>query len=254
MSSEYTNKVPHNVLKSHVSKTNPKSTAALWNMAQYRKLGLALKKDPKANMIDLLSTKYPKQLESFKSSSSLVREIDPALPGPIPQCTHSLHISDLRFKLASTDPCTVVRELSTEVKGLLNLGNLTEAVIDLLHRGNILFQQPYVMVLKIGEAIAVKINHAVVTAEYRSLYYLEQHLPTFLAPRAHGLLRINSYSLLFTSFVPGVELEKAWPQMDEEEKPDISSDLNQALSLLRAIPFPYGTLYGGVSGEGCKDL
>lgn len=246
--------MPHDVLKSRVSKTGPNSSAALWNMAQYHKLGLALKKDPEASMIDILSTTYPKQLKSFTSLGSIVRKHDPTLPGPIPQITYSLHISDPRLRFAPTDPCTVVHELSTEVKGLLNPGNLTEAIIELLHRGDILFQQPYATVLKIGEAIAVKINHADVTTEHRSLCYLEQHLPAFPAPRAHGLLRINSYSLLFTSFVPGVELEKAWPQMDEEEKRALCNDLDQVLALLRTIPFPPGTPYGGVGGEGCTEL
>ncbi|KAM0361989.1 hypothetical protein ACHAPK_011585, partial [Fusarium culmorum] len=164
------------------------------------------------------------------------------------------YISDPRSKLVTTEPFTIIHELSAEVKQLLNPGDLSEALLDLLHRGDILFQTAYVMVLKIGESIVVKITQADTSTEYRSLCYLQQHLPIFPAPRAHGLLQLGAYNLLFTSFIPGTELEKAWPQMDEVEKRAVCSNLDEVISLLRSIPFSHGTPFGGVGGEGCKDI
>ncbi|PTD02062.1 hypothetical protein FCULG_00012976 [Fusarium culmorum] len=233
MSSENNSKALRNISESRVAKTNSASAAAKWNKAQYHRLGLALKKDPEANMIDMLSTDYPKKLQSFKSSSKGSSRCQP--DGDLS------YISDPRSKLVTTEPFTIIHELSAEVKQLLNPGDLSKALLDLLHRGDILFQTACVMVLKIGESIVVKITQADTSTEYRSLCYLQQHLPIFPAPRAHGLLQLGAYNLLFTSFIPGTELEKAWPQMDEVEKRAVCSNLDEVISLLRSIPFSHGT-------------
>ncbi|EXK80873.1 hypothetical protein FOQG_14645 [Fusarium oxysporum f. sp. raphani 54005] len=243
MSGENYSESLRSTLKSRVSKAQSQSTAAQWNMAQYHKLGIALKKDPEASIVDLLSRSYPKQLKSLKDSSSS-------------RCTQNAHLptGDARSRLVATEPCTILRNLSTEVQELLNSGSLSEALLEVLNQGDILFQTACVMVLKIGESIVVKMTQADTLTEYHSLCYLQQHLPTFPAPRPHGLLQFNGYNFLFMAFIPGIDLEKAWPQLGDDEKQAVSGDLDELFSLLRSIPFSNGTPFGGVSGEGCKDI
>ncbi|PTD02484.1 hypothetical protein FCULG_00012841 [Fusarium culmorum] len=155
--------------------------------SQYHRLGLALKKDPEANMIDMLSTDYPKKLQSFKSSTPGSSRCQP--DGDLS------YISDPRSKLVTTEPFTIIHELSAEVKQLLNPGDLSKALLDLLHRGDILFQTACVMVLKIGMA-----------SNGRS--------------REAGCLQ-------------------------QSRRSHLSSQVN---------PFLHGTPFGGVGGEGCKDI
>ncbi|KAF9767787.1 hypothetical protein IL306_015007 [Fusarium sp. DS 682] len=244
MSSENRNESLCPPLKSRVNKTKPLSAAAQWNMAQYRKLGIALKKDPEANIIDLLSAAYPKRLKSYKHSSSSPCTQNIQLPGA----------NDPRSKLVATEPCTIIHELSAEVQELLDSGNLSEALLELLYQGDILFQTPCTVVLKIGESIVVKMTQVDTLTEYRSLCYLQQHLPAFPAPRPHGLLRFNNHNFLFTTFIAGIDLEKAWPRLQEDDKRAVRSDLDELFSHLRSIPFSHDTPFGGVGGEGCKDL
>ncbi|KPA36612.1 arabinan endo- -alpha-l-arabinosidase a protein [Fusarium langsethiae] len=244
MSSEKSSESHCRTLKSRVSKTKLQSTAAQWNMAQYRKLGAALKKDPEASIVDLLSTTYPKRLKSLKFSSSS-------------RCIQNAHLpytNDVRSKLVATEPCTIIHDLSAEVQELFNSGNLSESLLELLYKGDILFQTACVMVLKIGGSIAVKMTQADTLTEYHSLCYLQQHLPAFPAPRPHGLLQLNGYNFLFMTFIPGIDLENAWPGLEADEKQAVCDDLGELFSLLRSIPFSHGTPFGGVGGEGCKDI
>ncbi|KAH7120129.1 kinase-like domain-containing protein [Dactylonectria estremocensis] len=230
--------------KSRVRKVGYQTTAAKWNMAMYRKLGVALRKDPEADLIDLLSSTYSKQLRSYKSRT------------PSQQIPETIGNKDLRSRLATTNPCTVIYELSAEVQDLLRSSNLSEALIKLLHQSDILYGTNCAtsMVLKISTTIAVKITHAEAITEYHSLSHLQEHLPTFPAPRPHGLLRFCGFNFLFMTFVPGIDLEKAWPQLDETQKAAISSQLDALFSELRSLPLSDGAPLGDIQGKGCKDI
>lgn len=61
------------------------------------------------------------------------------------------------------------------------------------------------------------------------------------------------FCLLFTTFIRGLNLEKAWPRLDDVQKRNIGRQLNDFFSELRSLPFPAGMLLGGARGEGCKD-
>ncbi|KAH7108679.1 hypothetical protein B0J13DRAFT_591343 [Dactylonectria estremocensis] len=206
--------------KSRVRQVGYQTTAAKWNMAMYRKLGVALRKDPEADLIDLLSSTYSKQLRSYKSRKTIGNK-------------------DLRSRLATTNPCTVIYELSAEVQDLLRSSNLSEALIKLLHQSDILYGTNCAtsMVLKISTTIAVKITHAEAITEYHSLSHLQEHLPTFPAPRPHGLLRFCGMA-----------------QLDETQKAAISSQLDALFSELRSLPLSDGAPLGDIQGKGCKDI
>jgi hypothetical protein len=165
---------------------------------------------------------------------------------------------DIRSSLQPTDPCTIISSLSPDLERLLgNKGNLAEAVVDLIDDGEVLYEgvcASSVMVLRLDQQIVVKVTHKDhAQTEYRTLSYLEEHFPSFPAPRLHGVIQMRQSYLLFTTFVPGLDLEKAWPQLDDAQKHSISDQLDTLLSELRSLPFPPNTPLGAVDGQGCKD-
>ncbi|GAB1312096.1 hypothetical protein MFIFM68171_02306 [Madurella fahalii] len=110
------------------------------------------------------------------------------------------------------------------------------------------------MAFRVSNGIAAKATiEQHILAEYPTLAYLQQHLPDFPAPRLHGVVRIGTYGLLFTTYIPGLDLEKAWPKLGDAEKRSISSQLDVLLQKLRSFPLPENSPLGGVSGQGCKD-
>lgn len=158
-----------------------------------------------------------------------------------------------------TDPATIIFELSAELEALLQThDDLSEAIIDLLAESEVLYECAWaasVMVFRVSKSITVKITNAgCAVTEYRSLSYLKDRLPDFPAPRPHGLIRLGIFHLLFTTFIPGLDLEKAWPQLEDTQKTGVSTQLDALLCNLRSLPFPHGTPLGGVQGEGCKDM
>lgn len=92
--------------------------------------------------------------------------------------------------------------------------------------------------------------------EYETLAYLQERLPQFPVPRPHGVVRLGDYTtFLFSSFVRGTNLEKAWPQLDDRQKRNLSGQIDTLFGELRAaLPFPENQPLGGVGGEGCRDL
>ncbi|KAL2017219.1 hypothetical protein VTK56DRAFT_2426 [Thermocarpiscus australiensis] len=230
-----------------VVKVNRTTAAARWNIKVLRGLEVALRKGPEANLSELLSSTYSQQLKSFKES-----DLRPS-KGPRPLPSH-----DIRSRLHRNDPATILYELSSELLDLLgDYENLCEAVIQLLDESEVLYKSAWAassMVFRVSEAITAKVTiEEHIATEYRTLPYLQKYLPHFPVPRLHGVIRIGRYGLLFTSFIPGLDLEKVWPQLNDSEKRAISVQLDKLLNELRAIPFPPGTPLGGVQGQGCKD-
>lgn len=110
------------------------------------------------------------------------------------------------------------------------------------------------MVVRIGHGIAAKISDKQQSKnEHSCLQYLQTHLPSFPAPRTHGLIEIGFYSITYMTYIPGFDLERAWSEMDVTQKEDISSQLDTLLSSLRSLPFASNTPLGGVHGGGCVD-
>ena len=131
------------------------------------------------------------------------------------------------------------------------------ALIELLDRSEMLFQYAHgcsTMVLRVSDNIVAKLIRDIDnTTEFSSLQYLEQHAPGIPAPRPSGLVRIGRFLLMFSSFIPGEDLDKVWPKLDTSQKRDISCQLDAIFSKLRSVPRPADIPLGGVKGEGCKD-
>ncbi|KJZ68334.1 hypothetical protein HIM_12275 [Hirsutella minnesotensis 3608] len=126
--------------------------------------------------------------------------------------------------------------------------------MDLVEQGHVLYKAPSTTVLSIYDKIAVKISHENLTTEHETLSYLQGQLPGFPVPRPHGLVRLGTFYMLFTTFVPGLDLGKVWSQLDGTQKQDIGHQLDSIFSELRSLPFTDGCLIGGVHGKGCKDV
>lgn len=169
---------------------------------------------------------------------------------------HTQH--DTRSLLEPTETAEILSPLSGELSRLLpDTGNLTESIIDLFARAEVIFQNRWglsTMVLRIAEDIVVKFSRAADdTDEYSALEYLRKYLPNFPSPKPHGLIKLSDYYLMFMSYVPGSDLEKVWPQLDTAQKRSVSTQLNTLFLELRSLPYPKNKPLGGLQGQGCKD-
>ncbi|UPK96643.1 hypothetical protein LCI18_007578 [Fusarium solani-melongenae] len=237
------------ISKSRVRKPIPRTPAAQWNRTMLRELQNILDRNPEVDLQSCFKPTYLRKLTMLKN---------PPLPQPQNDDSSVPKHRAIRSRLNLKDQATIIAGLSTEVEALLQSGrSLSETLVDLLENGELLFEGAggSIMVFKLNENIAVKITTKVVaTTEQRSLLYLREHLPNFPAPRPHGLVSLGNTYLLFTTFIPGRDLEKVWPQLNHSEKQVISDQLESLFLQLRSLSCPVNTPLGGIGGEGCKDL
>lgn len=240
-------------------KRKPLTLAARWNIKLLRGLQAKLKVDPEADLSDLLPKNYKETLQSHKKCNSypilcydsILTSILLVVPGP----DIVFRENDIRSRISLT-PCAITSELSADLKDLLRGRDLPHAVMDLLARGELVYESAWgaSAVFRVSQGIVVKItNEESASTELRSLIYLQQHLSTFPAPRPHGLIRIGLFCLLFTTLIPGLDLERAWPHLDDTHKKSISTQIDRLLTQLRSLSKPSDLPLGGVEGGGCKD-
>lgn len=126
---------------------------------------------------------------------------------------------DIRSPLNATKQSAIICELSEELNGVLQPSEgLSVGLVSLLAASEVIYESAWgaaVMVFRISDATVVKVkrNEESVITEHRSLSFLEQHLPGFPAPKPHGVVRLGSFYLLFTSFVSGFTLEQVWSKL-----------------------------------------
>ncbi|ATY60095.1 kinase-like domain [Cordyceps militaris] len=233
--------------KSRVNKAHRNTTAARYNIKVMRSLEKRLFNDPEAD-ITIGMSKYSQRLQSFKDQVPTNSQAAPSLPN-----------NDVRRRLNENDPVTMIFPLSSEVEDLCrDYQSIAEAMIGLLGSGEVMYESAWaasVMVFRISENIVVKAGHESFSiTEHQTLAFLEKHMPEFPAPRPHGLLRLGLRCFLFTSHIPGMNLEKAWPGLDCSQKQDISCQVDILLAKLRSLPFPENASLGDVVGGTCRDV
>ncbi|RSL48263.1 hypothetical protein CEP54_013028 [Fusarium duplospermum] len=219
-----------------------------WNREMLNRLTVALKEDPEADMITLLTPMYSKKLRSLKQASSLPSDDHAARLAPLNR--------DIRAQIHATDPSSVIFKPSAELEALLHedLG-LSEGIVNLLADSEVLYTAASITVFKLNEALVVKITSETALTEHRSLAFLQENLPSFPAPRPHGLIRLGHFYLLFTTFIPGLDLDKVWPRLNRNQKQNITDQLGVLFSQLRSLPYLAPTPLGDVQGgDGCRDL
>lgn len=240
-------------------KRQPPTLAAKWNIKLLRGLEAKLKTDPEADLSALLPENYKEILQSYKKGwSYLILYYDSILIcifEVVQQPNIVFRADDIRSKISPT-LCIITSELSADLKALLDNRDLPCAVMDLLTRSELIYQSVGAAsaVFQVSQGIIVKItDEGAASTELGSLRYLQNHLPTFPAPRPHGLIQMGHFCLLFTTFVPGLDLERAWPHLDDIQKKSISVQVDSLLAQLRLLSKPSNLPLGGVQGEGCKD-
>ncbi|PHH59600.1 hypothetical protein CDD81_2838 [Ophiocordyceps australis] len=236
---------------SRVRKVNRNTPAARWNLEISRRIRRALDKDPEADITALLPSTYSKQLRSMKTSVTPQQSISNqgAKPTQLSQ-----HHYDIRSQLDASKNLAIISEPSPTLQALFPSKDLSHAIVDLLEQGRVLYNSPSTIVLGVHDTIAAKITHENLTTEQATLSYLQRQLPNLPIPRPHGLVRLGTFYILFTSLIPGVSLDKIWSRLEESQKQDISYQLDYIFSKLRSLPFPDHHLIGGVDREGCKDI
>ena len=111
------------------------------------------------------------------------------------------------------------------------------------------------MGFRVAEGLMVKVpDEESIVTENESVSHLKGHLPSFPAPKNHSdWLDLASSTLLFTVFVPGLDLKQICPRLNDDQKHSISTQLEALSSGLRSSPFPENSTISGVAGEGRKD-
>ncbi|KAG6176721.1 hypothetical protein E4U27_004898 [Claviceps purpurea] len=239
----------HQPPKSRVNKANQKTVSARYNMKVLRSLETKLFKEPEADITTALSSAYSKKLQSFRDRDHILRS-HVARPQPN---------FDIRIELDENEPVTTIFPVSTEVEDLFrDYASISEAIIGLLDNSEVLYESAWaasVMVFRISENIVVKAGHESFSiTEHQTLTYLQEHMPEFPVPRPHGLLRLGFRCFLFTSYIPGMNLEDAWPELDCSQKQDISRQIDALFAKLRSFPVPEHACLGDVAGGACRDL
>ena len=166
-----------------------------------------------------------------------------------------------------TDPSDIVRPLSDAVKSILDIHSdtaglaqgfgVTKALTRTLKNSEIIWQSKSSSdryVAKLSSDLAVKSFRGISDfTEYTSMEFLELHKPHLPVPRPHGLITAGGSAYVFMTLVPGITLNKIWPELQEEQKMHLSNELNSIFLDLRQLECPDGTPLGGPGGEGCKD-
>ncbi|BGP15707.1 hypothetical protein JCM10213_006123 [Rhodosporidiobolus nylandii] len=60
-----------------------------------------------------------------------------------------------------------------------------------------------------------------------------------VVPKAHGFYEIAGIGFLFTEFVEGVELDKAWDNLDAEQRSALLANISSTVSSFHAISLPH---------------
>jgi Phosphotransferase enzyme family len=156
-------------------------------------------------------------------------------------------------------PISIIHPISDALKEVLGTETcLSQAVATALRSSQVIWRSPVAknaVVLKLSSSIVVKtIRDTGDLTEYTTLQYLDQHHLHIPVPKPHGVLHMRGMFLMFTSFIPGITLEKAWPLIDASGKARIRAQLEAIFCKIRALPFSERSQLGGVGQEGCKDL
>jgi aminoglycoside phosphotransferase (APT) family kinase protein len=260
----------HSAMESVTSKEAPSgsaapilSPAAKYNRNTLRALRKALKDDPETDIASILPRYYSDKLSSFKSvgmsfllmcrlrTGLTAHEEEPQTSVPAPD-------DDVRSMLSTNLDCAAVAEPSTDLRALLSRHeDMATSLIFLLAEGEVIYKSAWAAsrtVLRISESIVVKITRSgSLVDESRTLAYLQNHLPDFPAPKLHGLIDFGGFYLLFTTFEGPHDLEKIWPQLDPNQKRDMSTQLADLITRLRSLPHPEHAPFGKVEGGRCED-
>jgi len=176
--------------------------------------------------------------------------------------------SEFRTRLDLAKTATVVFPLSEKVATLLaqytegsdQPSDTEKVLIDPLKR--LLWDSPKLWESPV-RGVVVKCNEDIVAkviwgnrdyTEYTSMRFLAERAPEIPAPRAHGLIALGPFRVIFMSYILGTTLAQAWPSLSHEGKLSIQQQLEDIFCRLRSLRQDDGKkMLGGVCGEGAKE-
>ncbi|PGG98661.1 hypothetical protein AJ80_09498 [Polytolypa hystricis UAMH7299] len=232
-----------------------KSKAAKFNAHTLQKLQDAVEIDPEVDLTTKLPSRYSARLTKMRRvvQSDNVPKVTPK-------------DEDIRAFLRASDSVEIVFSLSEAVLNLLGIprntastpNDLSERLVHVVQASEIIWKAPFArqkMVINCGHNIAVKAVRAMEDhTEYTTLKYIQQHKPSIPAPEPQGLVKMGDVSLIFMTHIPSNNLTDVWPSMDSAQKVSVKEQLSKILMDIRSLPYATGTPFGGVGGEGCKDI
>ncbi|KZF22383.1 hypothetical protein L228DRAFT_283534 [Xylona heveae TC161] len=116
------------------------------------------------------------------------------------------------------------------------------ALSDLLKRGEVLSQVLQRAVVRIAPDIVVKVCRGTDVTEAANLAHIHactsQTDKIISVPETLGMIQIGKRSYLFTTFVPGVPLDRVWANLTLAKKEHIQQQLNSFFLELRSLPLP----------------
>lgn len=236
------------------------SKAGKINMKTLDDLCADFQSDPNIDLLSAFPRDYTRRITFATGPKVTLREEDE-------KSVVTDLISDFRSKLEDANTATVMFPLSERVQDLLppcadradtdtQKQSLLTAVKLLIWNSPKLWEcHVRGIVVKCSEDIVAKvITGNEDCTEYTSLEYLAEKAPDIPAPRPHGFISLGEFRVIFMSYIPGVTLKKAWPNLSPLQKSSIQQQLDDMFARLRALPMDRGHMLGGVCGEGAKEL
>lgn len=157
-------------------------------------------------------------------------------------------------------PCSIIHPLSLAVREVLgvtdeSLNDLSSLVVRCVLSGTTISESPSRAVIRVGEDIVVKVAQRLDHDEHGVLQFLDEHVPGIPAPRALGLVEVESTSFMFMTRIPGTTLETCWPSLTSEAKKHVQRLLDKNFAVLRELELPPGAPLGSPLGRRvCKDV
>lgn len=238
------------------------SYAAKINLRTLDELYDTLQREPEVNLLSIFAKNYTRRI-TMGTGPKLV-------PCAEKESSEEKRPPEFRTRLDLAETATVMFPLSEKVTALLARYSgelfddkssdaektLLASLKQLLWDSPKLWESPIRgVVVKCNEDIVAKvITGNKDSTEYTSMQYLADQAPDIPAPRPHGLIAFGPFRVIFMSYIPGMTLTQAWPNLTHDEKLSIQRQLDDIFCRLRTLRQNDGNTLGGVCGEGVKEL
>lgn len=229
------------------------SYAAKINLRTLHDLREILRDDPEINLLSMFPKNYNRRINMATGPKIL-----PSTERDIPE-----QGPEFQTRLDTAETAQVIFPLSSTVTALITISpqefpndqetTLATSLKQLLRGSRKLWESPVRgMVVQCSESIVAKVVGNRDSTEYTSMRFLAERAPDIPAPRAHGMVALGPFSVIFMSYVPGITLAQAWPILSHDGKLSIRRQLNDIFHRLRSLPNDSQGI-GGVCGEGAKE-
>lgn len=231
------------------------SHAAKINLRTLHGLRDTLRNEPEVNMLSVFPKNYNRRI-NMATGPKVLPPTERETPEQAP---------DFRTRLDIAETATIVFPLSNTVAPLIAMSSkditdnpdkaLAASLKQLLWDSQKLWGSPVrgIVVQCSEEIVAKVVTGNEDSTEYTSMQFLAERAPDIPAPRTHGLITLGPFSVLFMSYVPGITLAQAWPDLSHKEKLSIQQQLEDIFHRLRSLQQDTTQGIGGVCGEGAKE-